>query len=82
MWSGINLWCGLLWCAGPGVWSVGAYKGRFSVYKYRCPQFWNLTVIQKSAYKIDIFSIDSGFFDARLEIFTPAPQVVQVKNIR
>ena len=32
--------------------------------------------------EIDIFTVDSGFFDTSLKILTPAPHVVHVTNIR
>ena len=51
------------------------------VFKYIYPQFWN-TAIPKNRRIIDIFRVDSGFFDTRLKILTPAPHVVHVTHIR
>ena len=36
----------------------------------------------KNVCKIDTFSVNSGFFDTKMEILTPAPLVVLVTNIR
>ena len=39
-------------------------------------------MIPKSSCIKNIFSVNSGFFDTRLKILTPAPLVVLVTNIR
>ena len=73
-------WFGVVWSGV--VWSFGAYKSKFLFSSLDISTVLEFIMIQKKTHKIDIFRVNSGFFDTKLKILTPAPHVVHVTNIR